>query len=140
KTEETANIIETLSVRLGEEVTVLAPTGKAALRLADKLNSPKYRNNVKPKTIDKFIFENNFQHLIAESDYTAIENVSEREKVVVDNLIVDECSMVDLFKLAILFTIIRLDKIKRVILVGDEFQLPPIGFGKPFRDLIDFVS
>lgn len=140
KTEETANIIEMLSVRLGEEVTVLAPTGKAALRLADKLNSPKYRNNVKPKTIDKFIFENNFQHLIAESDYTAIENVSEREKVVVDNLIVDECSMVDLFKLAILFTIIRLDKIKRVILVGDEFQLPPIGFGKPFRDLIDFVS
>jgi ATP-dependent exoDNAse (exonuclease V) alpha subunit len=66
--------------------------------------------------------------------------ITEKDKLRIENLIVDESSMVDFFKFSILFSIITLDKIKRIILVGDEFQLPPIVFGKPFRDLIDYVS
>jgi hypothetical protein len=62
---------------------------------------------------------------------------------VVENLIVDECSMVDLERLAILLHMLKLKgeaSIKRVILVGDENQLPPIGLGKPFFDVIDFLK
>ena len=29
---------------------------------------------------------------------------------------------------------------KRIILVGDENQLPPIGFGKPFHDVIQHIQ
>jgi exodeoxyribonuclease V alpha subunit len=65
-------------------------------------------------------------------------SIPENEKTVVENLIIDESSMIDLFKMALLFSSIKLEKVKRIILVGDPYQLPPIGFGKPFRDIIDY--
>ncbi len=54
---------------------------------------------------------------------------------------IDESSMLDLVKLKILFSIIRFDEKypKRLILVGDENQLPPIGYGKPFHDIIEYI-
>lgn len=140
KTQETAKIIDILSVKLGESTTILAPTGKATLRIAEKLQNPELKAQATPKTIDRFIYQHNFGYLIRDKDYTEFQNVTDEDKVTIQNLIVDECSMVDLFKFAVLLSIIRLDKIKRIILVGDEYQLPPIGFGKPFRDIIDYVS
>ena len=47
-------------------------------------------------------------------------------------VIVDEASMVDL---ALLAEIIKL-KPKKLVLVGDFAQLPPVGAGQPFHDLI----
>ena len=49
--------------------------------------------------------------------------------------------MVDLRHLALLFRAIEVHQprsIKRVILVGDENQLPPIGCGRPFYDIISY--
>ena len=56
-----------------------------------------------------------------------------------DNLIIDEMSMVNLYHLALLFRAIEVHQpgaTRRVILVGDENQLPPIGCGKPFQDIV----
>ncbi|MFM9328010.1 AAA family ATPase [Paenibacillus mesotrionivorans] len=140
KTEETSKIISTLTSNLNEKVVVLAPTGKAVLRIAENLKTRGLSTYVTPKTIDKFIFENGFKELLFSTDYSGILELENAKKIRLDNLIIDECSMVDLFKMAILFSIIDLDSVKRIILVGDEYQLPPIGFGKPYKDIIEHVS
>jgi len=51
-------------------------------------------------------------------------------------LILDEASMVDEVLLAVLFCLINPDALDHLILVGDERQLPPIGIGRPFADMI----
>lgn len=139
KTQETTNIIYTLAHKLGEQTVVLAPTGKAALRLDEKIKNTFPDLRVSPQTIDRFIFQHQFGDIIINDDYSRIFLIREEDKVDVENIIIDESSMIDLFKLTLLFSIIRLEKVKRVILVGDPFQLPPIGFGKPFRDFIDYI-
>jgi len=140
KTQETTNIIYTLNNVLGEDTVVLAPTGKAALRLEENLINGFPNLNIRPQTIDRFIFQNQFGNIIINNEYHQIFDIKEDKKVKIENLIIDECSMIDLFKLTLLFSIIRLDKIKRIIMVGDPYQLPPIGFGKPFRDFIDYIQ
>ena len=117
---------------------ILAPTGKAALRISENI-----KNNtgleLKAITIDRFIFEHGFWW--AYEDWDRLHDLPENEKITVPNLIIDESSMIDLHKLYILFSIIRLNKEypKRIIFVGDENQLPPIGFGKPFHDIIQHI-
>lgn len=107
---------------LGENVILLAPTGKAAQRLA--VDETFGKTNA--KTIDKFLNENREQDTFTASKL---------------NVMVDECSMVDLVKMHDLMK--KLDAIngkpKRIILIGDRFQLPPIGYGKPFFDIIDHL-
>ncbi len=51
-------------------------------------------------------------------------------------LIIDECSMVDVELLATLARATDWEQVRRLILVGDHHQLPPIGPGRPFFDLI----
>lgn len=53
---------------------------------------------------------------------------------VVGTVIIDECSMLTEEMLAALFE--SLKKVDRVILVGDYRQLPPIGAGRPFVDIV----
>ena len=51
--------------------------------------------------------------------------------------------MVDLQRFSILLKMIELEGknlLKRLILVGDENQLPPIGLGRPFYDIIEFIK
>ena len=51
--------------------------------------------------------------------------------------------MVDLQKLSSLFLMLRINGLgtkNRVIMVGDENQLPPIGFGKPYYDIVQFIK
>ena len=51
-------------------------------------------------------------------------------------LFIDEASMVDSETMAMLFQKINMNKVK-VILVGDVGQLPPIGRGTPFKDILE---
>jgi exodeoxyribonuclease V alpha subunit len=44
--------------------------------------------------------------------------------------------MVDVELLATLFRAVEWESVRRLILVGDHHQLPPIGPGRPFYDLI----
>jgi len=139
KTYETSKIIEHLHT-IGEDVLVLAPTGKAALRLTENIKKYTSLTHIEAKTIDKYIFESKFGWCYEDWDGTLV--IDEDDKLTVENLVVDESSMLDLNKLAILLSVIKFtDKYpKRVILVGDENQLPPIGFGKPFHDIIQYVQ
>ena len=57
----------------------------------------------------------------------------------VNTVIIDETSMVDLSLLATLFRAIQWNNVKRLILVGDPNQLPPIGRGKVFSDTIEWL-
>jgi len=134
KTFETSKVIEHLH-GLHEDVVILAPTGKAALRLTDNIRANTTLNDFTAKTIDKFLFEH-FADVM--TGRRKPETVTENEKLTVENIIIDESSMIDLEKLHILFSIIKFtDQYpKRIIMVGDENQLPPIGFGKPFHDMI----
>ncbi len=107
----------------GETYQILTPTGKAALRL--NLNEEKVRG-IEAKTIDKFLSEN---------------EVSSPNSIELKNLILDEMSMVDLTKFYELIRLINFNspKFNRLIMVGDPNQLPPIGYGKVFVDLIEYI-
>ena len=60
----------------------------------------------------------------------------EGDPIEVDTLIIDECSMVDLNLLGTLFRAVNWQGVRRLVLVGDHSQLPPIGSGRPFFDVI----
>jgi ATP-dependent exoDNAse (exonuclease V) alpha subunit len=119
---------------------VLAPTGKAVLRITENIQAHTGLTDLEARTIDKFIFDNKFGDLY--DDWPMAFNIPPQEKVTVENLIIDESSMLDLKKFAFLLSIIKVTEKypKRIILVGDENQLPPIGFGKPFHDVIEYVQ
>src|SRR5690606_9752965 len=51
-----------------------------------------------------------------------------------------ESSMIDLQLMASLFRAINWNYVTRLILVGDPNQLPPIGKGKVFSDIIEFIK
>ncbi|WP_256003492.1 ATP-dependent DNA helicase [Pedobacter deserti] len=139
KTYETSQIISHL-VAKNEQVVILAPTGKAALRLSENIKRYTALDSIQAQTIDNYVFQQGFGDIY--EDWENCFLVPEERKLVIDNLIIDESSMLDLKKLSVLFSMIRFDHQypKRVILVGDENQLPPIGFGKPFHDLITHVK
>lgn len=120
--------------RQGETVTLMAPTGKATLRLKELT---KFKE---AQTIDMYLHREGYSDFLDDFENILIKTIKKKR---IDNLIIDETSMVDLQKLAILFSIVDSEgpyQVKRIILVGDEKQLPPIGFGKPFIDIIDFVK
>jgi len=137
KTFETSKVIEHLH-SLGEDVVILAPTGKAALRISHNIRTNTRLKNITAKTIDKFLFEHFADVMNGERK---LETIAENEKQTVVNLVIDECSMLDLEKLHTLLSLIKITAKypKRIIMVGDENQLPPIGFGKPFHDVIGYA-
>lgn len=55
-------------------------------------------------------------------------------------VIIDESSMINEQLLGALFMLLGSDSIEHLILVGDEKQLPPIGAGRPFADLIAYLK
>lgn len=137
KTYETSQVIRQLK-SLNQGLEILAPTGKAALRITENIKA-NTGLEIKADTIDRYIYENGYWW--AYEDWDRLHELPENEKMTVTNLIIDESSMIDLQKLYILFSIIKFNDEypKRVVFVGDENQLPPIGFGKPFHDIITHV-
>jgi hypothetical protein len=51
-------------------------------------------------------------------------------------VVIDECSMLTMVDLVAVLNALDLGHVQRVILVGDPNQLPPIGVGRPFADLV----
>jgi exodeoxyribonuclease V alpha subunit len=62
--------------------------------------------------------------------------VESEGRVEANTIIVDECSMVDIELLATFFRAVDWQHVTRLVLVGDHHQLPPIGPGRPFFDVI----
>jgi len=104
-------------------VLKLAPTGKARVKLG-----------AYAKTVAEFLYGHNRydgetnRYLIKDGD-----NYSEDKTV-----IVDEASMLTEDQLAALIDCIS--GVERFILVGDFRQLPPIGTGRPFVDIVTYLK
>ena len=106
------HIIET---HLKQYAMVVAPTGKAAIRLTNK--------GVKATTIHRGLGYKN---------YTP--NKNHGNPILCDYLIIDESSMVDYILMGDVLEAIT--DTTKVILVGDKDQLPPVEVGRPFADII----
>ncbi|OCK52250.1 hypothetical protein BA768_12925 [Chryseobacterium sp. CBo1] len=121
KSHEILNVIKHLEEHENQKYLLLAPTGKAALRLS--------KENVIASTIDKFISDVRNKKI----------RVSELKEI--KNLIIDETSMVDLLKFEKLLNIFNFKEpsFKRLILIGDPNQLPAIGYGRILEDCISFL-
>lgn len=134
KTQALSKVISFLH-EMGEKVTLLAPTGKATLRLKEETGFKE------AQTIHMFLYRNGFGRCL-ENPWRLSELNPSLEMEPIENLIIDECSMVDLDSLAVMFALLSLEggrAVNRVILVGDENQLPPIGLGKPFYDIVESI-
>lgn len=109
---------------------LLAPTGKARVRLEEQT-----RKRGAGKTIA--------QHLLQLERYDGstgryFPNPDGPKPKSAKTVIVDECSMLTEEQLGALFD--SLVGVERVILVGDPRQLPPIGAGRPFVDIVDELA
>jgi exodeoxyribonuclease V alpha subunit len=107
----------------------LTPTGKAAARLLEI----KELGDCSTMTIDKFLRTRKWHN----KNFTV--RRKGRRSNYYSTIIIDEMSMVDTVTLATFFRSIKWAYVKRLILIGDLSQLPPIGFGKPFSDIITYL-
>lgn len=117
-------------------VLLLAPTGKARVRLS--LRGGKGRSGPvwQAKTIAQFLLpRGGFDP--ETGSYCAVTDKNVRE-VTRKTVIVDEASMITETQLAALLSGIA--NYDRLILVGDPSQLPPIGAGRPFVDIVTFLQ
>src|SRR5258708_37779450 len=112
----------------GTSFQLLAPTGKAADRLREATEKP-------AATIHSFLAQHHW--LNANMTYKREGGVKEDKFL---TYIIDEASMLDLELIAALFRAINWASVQRLIFVGDPNQLPPIGRGRVFADLIDWLQ
>lgn len=107
-------------------VLLLAPTGKARVRLEQATEQ-----RGQGKTLAQFLLHHRRYDLNTGRYYT---NPKADKCTEARTVIVDECSMLTEEQLGALFD--ALGPVDRVILVGDPRQLPPIGAGRPFVDIV----
>ncbi len=112
-------------------VLLLAPTGKATVRLLDSMG-----NNAKDMTamnVAQFLVRskrfdwNDMRYKLSNYDY----------RDVPETVIIDEASMLTEDMFGALMQALK--AAKRIIFVGDPNQLPPIGAGRPFVDLVNLL-
>jgi exodeoxyribonuclease V alpha subunit len=104
---------------------IVAPTGKAAKRAADVIGEE--ANTIHRACgldLEEDLLERGRKH-----------KPTARDRFRVEYLIVDESSMVDLTLFNQVLARLTPGRTK-LVLIGDGDQLPPVGAGQPFRDLI----
>lgn len=107
-------------------VVLLAPTGKARVRMEAAVKD----DRVRAYTLAQFLIPHRYDGQTQR--YKLLGKRGDRKERTV---IVDECSMLTEEMLAALIE--SLAAVDRLILVGDHKQLPPIGAGRPFVDIVD---
>jgi exodeoxyribonuclease V alpha subunit len=100
-------------------IELAAPTGKAAKRMSEATGR-------EARTIHRLL-----EFSFVEGGFTRDED----NPLECQTLIVDECSMIDVSLMASLLAALTIDQ--QLILVGDHNQLPSVGPGRVFGDLID---
>lgn len=113
---------EVITMAPGIKIAVCAPTGKAAVRITMAMQ--KYDLPLTATTIHRLLMggpDGGFTH-------------DASNPVPFDLVVVDEVSMCDTDIMAALFS--ALPDGCNVLLVGDPYQLPPVGHGAPLRDFL----
>ena len=113
-----------------ERILLLAPTGKARVRM-ESIARKAGTENFRAATLAQFLFKSG--RYAGDTGRYRLQPAAEREGGA-RTVIVDEASMLTEEMLAALFE--HLDGVHRLILVGDPAQLPPIGAGRPFVDIV----
>jgi exodeoxyribonuclease V alpha subunit len=111
--------MSTLFRGFGTRICLAAPTGRAARRLAEIAGTTAH-------TIHKLLAYNFDDHFFGRNENNPID---------ADLLIIDEASMVDAALMHRLLNAVSLTS--RLVIVGDAFQLPPVGPGNVLSDLIE---
>jgi len=117
-------------------ITILAPTGKASVRIRKVIKNllEQYNKRIEgPMTIHRFIT----MHSNFDWEYYIFKPKS---KISIDVLIIDEASMIGTELLHDLLQCVDETHLKRIIFVGDVNQLPPIEAGKPFFDSYNYLQ
>lgn len=110
-------------------ILLLAPTGKARVKL-------KKATGKEALTVAQFLYQMDRYDAEHQLPRFSSGETYKKEKTIV----VDECSMMTLDDFSALFGAIDLAHVTRIILVGDPSQLPPIGAGRPFADLVAYME
>jgi ATP-dependent exoDNAse (exonuclease V) alpha subunit len=111
-------------------VLLLAPTGKARVRLEERTNQ-----RGAGRTLAQFLTR------YRRYDWRTSAYFPDRSAKRCGDfrtVIVDECSMLTEEQLAALID--ALANVERLVLVGDPRQLPPIGAGRPFVDIVNDLA
>lgn len=115
-----------------ESVLLLAPTGKARVKMMQAMKNMGITATA--KTVAGFLLTSH-HYIFTTGEYRLTGQEADK---VADNVIIDESSMLTEEMFAALME--ALAKAKRIIFVGDPNQLPPIGTGRPFVDLVKKLS
>ena len=107
---------------LGIETFLAAPTGRAAKRMTEL-------SGREAATIHRMLGAK-----MSEDGETVVFTKGEEDKLGCDALIIDECSMVDITLMKAILSAIKPEC--RLLLVGDADQLPSVGPGNVFSDII----
>ena len=112
-----------------EGILLLAPTGKARVQLAKATTA-------EAMTVAQFLNRlGRYDGARQRPRFTGGEKYRQEKTVVID-----ECSMLTMDDIAAVLEALDLAHVQRVILVGDPNQLPPIGVGRPFADLVSYLE
>lgn len=112
----------------------LAPTGKARVQIERTFEGVDRKKRPTVKTIHSFLLD------LGRYDYeSGFINASNNGGVSREfsTVVIDESSMIETQMLAAVLASCIASK--RIVLVGDPRQLPPIGAGRPFVDIIEFL-
>lgn len=117
KSTTTLGMIQALMAS-GLRIALAAPTGRAAKRMTEV-------TGMEAKTIHRLL------------EYSPSDGYKHNENnpLLIDVLIVDECSMIDLILMNSLLKAVP--DTARLILIGDTDQLPSVGAGNVLKDIID---
>jgi hypothetical protein len=114
---------------ISKGILLLAPTGKARVKLQKMTGHKAF-------TIAQFLTkQKRFDWSRMKTLFYGKEKYKAEKTV-----IIDECSMLTEDDFYAVFQTLDLIHVDRIILVGDPYQLPPIGAGRPFADLCSYLD
>lgn len=136
-TGKTSTVLKVLVLLLEQQpqqrIALLAPTGKAAARLAESIQQQAQQIDCTPTIRELLPTEATTIHRLLRPDRQGRFRHQSDNPVHYDTIIVDEASMVDLPLLAHLLD--ALPDTSRVLLLGDQFQLASVEAGSVLADL-----
>ena len=136
-TGKTTTVVKVLALLLeqdsGVHIALAAPTGKAAARLTEAIRSGKRRVDAEPGVLERIPEEAGTLHRLLGAGYGRGFRHNRDNPLVLDCLVVDEASMIDLPLMARLLE--ALPSRSRLILLGDRDQLASVEAGNVLGDI-----